>query len=138
LIDRFLMRRRMKRLRFPIDPTGMLYALLNEDADIEQTLRSYLPFQHCVFFGYQVPEQRLGFNDLGAALKKRELKGMTRVPNGFIYVLDDSAIVLGFDGQTVGTSELRRLEKDVHIQALLTWGDQPPPETRRDFLSHFS
>ena len=80
-------------------------------------------------------ELQLSANSLVSFLHGNPMTGMARLGNGFIYVLEDGAHVIGLDGNIVDRACLKRLNSDSRIESLIAWGDQPPPITRKEFIA---
>ncbi len=117
------------------DPTGMLYVLISQDCHADEVLVDYHSLAPTIFYAGNGVERSVNVQELLESLRNDSFpSGMARLSNGFIYILDDHERVIGFDGNMVKEEVLIRLGKDPRIQALLFFGDQPPPRTRREFL----
>lgn len=118
-----------------IDATGTLYVLLRHGSCAADVVRSYFPVSSFTFNPDVGGEIELESNGLDDFFSQNACPGMGRLPKGFIYVLEDEAVVLGFDGDKIDAAIIDRASRDSRFEGLLPWGDQPPPSSRGEFKS---
>ena len=116
-----------------IDPTGILYALLHGECQPSAVIRDYFWACSLQFHPDRSGEIGIQTEHLDKFFSSNFSPGMGRLPDGFLYVLEDQSVVVGFDGDKLDTIAVDQSGCDQRIEHLLPWGDEPPPSSRKEF-----